>query len=150
MTKKCVRCGGYLGKSNVTGNCRSCFELLFTIARIGKMSPPLGYRFVGQYVVPLPPRILIRDIQAKVADHYGLTVPALTSAARWRKLAWPRQVAMHLAKRLTPHNLSEIGRRFNRDHATVLHAVRQIEARRIGDAELDRTIRSLTAQLEAT
>jgi len=50
------------------------------------------------------------------------------SARRARAVARPRQVAMYLAKQLTPRSLPEIGRKFGgRDHTTVIHAVRKIE-----------------------
>ena len=59
-----------------------------------------------------------------------------------------RQIAMYLVKVLTRHSLPEIGRRFDgRDHTTVLHAVRKIEALRKSDESLDATITSLKAQL---
>ena len=65
-------------------------------------------------------------------------------------MARPRQIAMYLAKQLTPRSLPEIGRRFGgRDHTTVIHAVRQIEKLRMADAELDADVRLLLRQLEA-
>jgi chromosomal replication initiator protein len=49
----------------------------------------------------------------------------------------PRQVAMYLAKMMTPRSLPEIGRRFGgRDHTTVLHAVRKIEDQIGGDVKM--------------
>jgi len=64
-------------------------------------------------------------------------------------VARPRQVAMYLAKQLTPRSLPEIGRRFGgRDHTTVIHAVRRIEKLRQTDAELDADVRLLIRQLE--
>jgi len=74
----------------------------------------------------------------------------MTSARRAREVARPRQIAMYLAKQLTPRSLPEIGRRFGgRDHTTVIHAVRQIEKLRMADAELDADVRLLLRQLEA-
>jgi chromosomal replication initiator protein len=56
----------------------------------------------------------------------------------------PRQVAMYLAKTLTPRSLPEIGRRFGgRDHTTVLHAVRKIEAEQVKDVKLGQEIEIL-------
>ena len=56
---------------------------------------------------------------------------------------------MYLAKRLTTRSLPEIGRKFgNRDHSTVIHAVRRIEDLRTRDAEIDNAVRSLTRELE--
>jgi chromosomal replication initiator protein len=75
-----------------------------------------------------PRRVRIEDIQRVVSRHYNVSKADLLSARRTRTIVMPRQVAMYLAKVLTPRSLPEIGRRFGgRDHTTVLHAVRKIE-----------------------
>jgi chromosomal replication initiator protein len=71
----------------------------------------------------------IEDIQRKTAEFYKLEVKDFHSPQRARRVARPRQVAMYLARKLTTRSLPEIGRRFGgRDHTTVLHACRRIEA----------------------
>jgi chromosomal replication initiator protein len=71
----------------------------------------------------------IEDIQRKTAEFYKLDIRDLYSPQRARRVARPRQVAMYLARQLTTRSLPEIGRRFGgRDHTTVLHACRRIEA----------------------
>jgi chromosomal replication initiator protein len=71
----------------------------------------------------------IEDIQKKTAEYYKLDVRDFYSPQRARRVARPRQVAMYLARKLTTRSLPEIGRRFGgRDHTTVLHACRRIEA----------------------
>ena len=71
----------------------------------------------------------IEDIQKKTAEFYKLDVRDFHSPQRARRVARPRQVAMYLARKLTTRSLPEIGRRFGgRDHTTVLHACRRIEA----------------------
>ena len=73
-------------------------------------------------------RVTIEEIQKAVVEHYGIRMADMTSARRSRAVARPRQVAMYLAKQLTPRSLPEIGKKFGgRDHTTVMHAVRQIE-----------------------
>jgi chromosomal replication initiator protein len=95
-------------------------------------------------------RITIDEIQRKVSDHYRIRHAEMMSARRAREVARPRQIAMYLAKQLTPRSLPEIGRRFGgRDHTTVIHAVKQIEKLRKADAELDADVRLLLRQLEA-
>ncbi|WP_332065320.1 chromosomal replication initiator protein DnaA [Bartonella sp. CB189] len=75
-----------------------------------------------------PKRIRIEEIQRAVARHYNISKQDLLSNRRTRTVVKPRQIAMYLAKILTPRSLPEIGRRFGgRDHTTVLHAVRKIE-----------------------
>ena len=94
-------------------------------------------------------RVSIEEIQRAVADHYRIRLAEMTSARRAREVARPRQIAMYLAKQLTPRSLPEIGRRFGgRDHTTVIHAVKQIEKFRQGDAELDADVRLLIRQIE--
>lgn len=70
----------------------------------------------------------IEDIQRVTSQHFNVSRQDLVSARRTRVIVRPRQIAMYLAKTLTPRSLPEIGRRFgNRDHTTVLHAVRKVE-----------------------
>jgi chromosomal replication initiator protein len=73
-------------------------------------------------------RVTIDEIQKKVAEYYSVRVSDMHSPRRARNVARPRQVAMYLAKQLTPRSLPEIGRKFGgRDHTTVLHAVKKVE-----------------------
>ena len=75
-----------------------------------------------------PRRIKIEDILRIISRHFGVSKHDLLSQRRHRSVVWPRQIGMYLAKQLTARSLPEIGRRFgNRDHTTVLHAIRKIE-----------------------
>jgi chromosomal replication initiator protein len=75
-----------------------------------------------------PRRVRIEDIIKLVSRHYGVSKPDILSQRRHRSVVWPRQIGMYLSKQLTARSLPEIGRRFgNRDHTTVLHAIRKIE-----------------------
>ncbi len=95
-------------------------------------------------------RITIEDIQRAVCTHYRIDKSEMASQRRTRCVARPRQVAMYLAKELTPRSFPEIGRRFGgRDHSTVIHAVKTIEALRVGDADLDTDIRRIRRALTA-
>jgi chromosomal replication initiator protein len=94
-------------------------------------------------------KLTIDEIQRKVAEHYKLRLSDLLSARRARDVARPRQVAMYLAKKLTPRSLPEIGRRFGgRDHTTVMHAVKRIESLRAADREIDADVVLLTRLLD--
>jgi chromosomal replication initiator protein len=76
-----------------------------------------------------PKRVKIEDIQRVVARQYNVSRSDLLSSRRTANVVRPRQVAMYLSKTMTLRSLPEIGRRFGgRDHTTVLHAVRKIEA----------------------
>ena len=76
-------------------------------------------------------QISIENIQKTVADYYKIKVSDMHSKKRSRIVARPRQMAMAMAKELTPMSLPEIGQNFGgRDHTTVLHACRQIASLR--------------------
>ena len=94
-------------------------------------------------------RITVDEIQKVCAAHYKIDAAEMRSKRRARAVARPRQVAMYLAKKMTPRSLPEIGRIFGgRDHSTVIHAVRTIEELRQTNADIDADIRTLQRQLE--
>ena len=94
-------------------------------------------------------RITVDQIQKACAAHYKIDAAEMRSKRRARAVARPRQVAMYLAKKMTPRSLPEIGRIFGgRDHSTVIHAVRTIEALREQNPDMDADIRALQRQLE--
>jgi chromosomal replication initiator protein len=94
-------------------------------------------------------RIRIEDIQRIVARHYSVSRTELVSARRTRTVVKPRQIAMYLAKIMTPRSLPEIGRRFgNRDHTTVLHAVRKVEGLAKDDAKLEQELELLQRMIQ--
>ena len=84
-------------------------------------------------------QISIDNIQKTVADYFKIKVAEMYSKKRVRSLARPRQIAMALAKELTPMSLPDIGEAFGgRDHTTVLHACRRIQQLTDSDADLAR------------
>jgi chromosomal replication initiator protein len=91
-----------------------------------------------------PRRIRIEEIQKVVASHYNVSKHDLLSARRTRAIVRPRQIAMYLAKTMTPRSFPEIGKRFGgRDHTTVLHAVRKVEELAAADESLAQEIELL-------
>ena len=104
---------------------------------------------LGEMLAGPAKRVTIDDIQRAVSAHFEVKQLDLVSARRSQVIARPRQVAMYLAKRLTTRSLPEIGRKFgNRDHSTVIHAVRRIEELRGVDREIDAAVRTLMRSLE--
>jgi chromosomal replication initiator protein len=84
-------------------------------------------------------QVSVEGIQKTVAEYFKIKVSDMHSKKRTRMIARPRQVAMALAKELTPMSLPEIGEAFgNRDHTTVLHACRTIADLRKRDASMNR------------
>lgn len=96
-----------------------------------------------------PRRIRIEDIQKVVAGHYNVSKHDLLSARRTRAIVRPRQIAMYLAKTMTPRSFPEIGKRFGgRDHTTVLHAVRKVEELAAADETLAQEIELLKRMIQ--
>lgn len=94
-------------------------------------------------------RITVDEIQKACAAHFKIDPSEMRSKRRARAVARPRQVAMYLAKKMTPRSLPEIGRIFGgRDHSTVIHAVRTIEALRESNPDMDADVRALQRLLE--
>ena len=88
--------------------------------------------------------INIENIQKTVASFFQISMQDLLSPRRSRSLARPRQIAMYLAKKLTTKSLPDIGRQFNnRDHTTVIHAVKTIENLIINDQSFKKSVEDL-------
>lgn len=89
--------------------------------------------------------ITIDTIQRRVAEHFDIRLADMTSKRRPENIAFPRQVAMYLARQLTESSLSAIGEAFGgRDHGTVLHACRLVKDR----MEVDPNVRQIVGYLE--
>jgi chromosomal replication initiator protein len=92
--------------------------------------------------------ITIDVIQRRVAEHYDIRHADMLSKRRPENIAFPRQVAMYLARQLTDSSLAVIGDAFGgRDHGTVLHACRQVKDRMEVDANVRQTVSYLEKQL---
>ncbi|MAX32219.1 chromosomal replication initiator protein DnaA [Onishia taeanensis] len=86
----------------------------------------------------------VDNIQRTVAEYYKIKLADLLSKRRSRSVARPRQVAMALAKELTNHSLPEIGDAFGgRDHTTVLHACRKVQALQEENADIREDYKNL-------
>ncbi|WP_136254741.1 MULTISPECIES: chromosomal replication initiator protein DnaA [Halomonadaceae] len=86
----------------------------------------------------------VDNIQRTVAEYYKIKLSDLLSKRRSRSVARPRQVAMALAKELTNHSLPEIGDAFGgRDHTTVLHACRKVQALQEENADIREDYKNL-------
>ena len=93
--------------------------------------------------------ITIEQIQRRVAEHFDVRVADMTSKRRPASIAFPRQVAMYLARELTKSSLNEIGDAFGgRDHGTVLHACKLVK-RRMGEQDnIRQTISFIDSSLQ--
>ena len=92
--------------------------------------------------------ITVDKIQNIVSNYYNIPLAEMLSQRRSRPLARPRQIAMYLAKKMTTRSLPEIGRRFNnRDHTTVIHAVKTISRLSEQDDEMKKNINQIKSIL---
>jgi chromosomal replication initiator protein len=104
----------------------------------------------GTYPSMRSPALSITDIQASVASYYELSVAELISSSRAARIAWPRQVAIHLARELTDGSLHAIGDAFGgRNHATVLHACKRVSTRLMESPDLEKDVRELADMIRA-
>ena len=93
-------------------------------------------------------QVSVDAIQKAVAEHYDVRLADMTSKRRPANIAFPRQVAMYLARELTKTSLSEIGDAFGgRDHGTVLHAHRLVKERMATDEKVRQVVTFLDNQL---
>jgi chromosomal replication initiator protein len=93
--------------------------------------------------------ITVEDIQKKVAERYNIKISDMSSTRRLRMVARPRQIAMYLSKTLTPRSLADIGKKFgNKDHTTVMHAIKKVEELTKQDVEFQEEINLLMRILQ--
>ena len=93
--------------------------------------------------------VTIEQIQRKVAEHFDVRLADMTSKRRPANIAFPRQIAMYLARELTKASLNEIGDAFGgRDHGTVLHACKLVKKRMVEQDKIRQTISFIDSSLQ--
>lgn len=92
-------------------------------------------------------RATVENIQKAVAEYFSITLDELLSKSRKRIYSRPRQIAMYLCKTLTQRSLPDIGRRFSRDHTTVMHAEQKVLQLRETFEDIDRDVKVLEDKL---
>jgi len=96
-----------------------------------------------------PKVITVHEIQKIVAEHFNLKLEDFKAKKRTKSVAFPRQIAMYLARELTDFSLPKIGEEFGgRDHSTVIHAYNKISNQINTDATLKQTINNLTEKIQ--
>jgi chromosomal replication initiator protein len=100
----------------------------------------------GVAITPAP--VTVQRVQDLVCEFFALSPEELLSPGRTARVAWPRQVAMYLAREHTGESLPSIGRSFGgRNHTTVMHALRRTAARMVTDPDAEQTVRTLARRL---
>jgi chromosomal replication initiator protein len=110
-----------------------------------EMNVDLAHEVLSDLWIEEEKLVSIDQIQRKVADFFGIKVSDLRAQSRTKNIAFPRQIAMYLARQLTHASLAEVGRSFGgKDHTTVLHAVDKIQSLLQDDPRFKKTIDTLT------
>jgi chromosomal replication initiator protein len=140
----------------VTDNVRALEGALIRVVAFGSLTGrPVNLELTAEVLDGLYPgrtsrgrAMTVGEIQEQTAHAFGISVQALVSSSRSGAVAWPRQVAMYLARELTDQTLPAIGRAFGgRNHTTVLHAYKRTAERIAGDPDAFETVRRLTEAL---
>jgi chromosomal replication initiator protein len=93
----------------------------------------------------------VRDVQEAICAAFELSLDDLRSPSRASRLAWPRQIAMYLARELTGASLPAIGREFGgRNHTTVVHACKRTAERMAADRGAYDAVHRVSRQLGGT
>ena len=140
----------------VADNVRALEGALVRVVAFGSLTGrPVTAELAGEVLAGLYPELRKRtspmtvgEIQERTADAFGISVDAMLSSSRTGGVAWPRQVAMYLARELTAQSLPAIGSAFGgRNHTTVMHACRRTAERIAGDPDSFEIVRRLTESL---
>ncbi|HMP71930.1 MAG TPA: chromosomal replication initiator protein DnaA [Kiritimatiellia bacterium] len=91
--------------------------------------------------------LTIEEIQKVTADFFDIRMGDMVSNRRPKSIAFPRQVAMYLSRHLTEHSLPSIGSAFGKNHATVMHACRQVDTRLKTDASFRQSMHVLQQRI---
>ena len=139
---------------HVDSNIRALEGALIRVVAYGSLTGrPVTPDLASEVLAGLYPgtrvrRFTVRDIQQHTCEAFGLSMDDLLSTSRAAPVAWPRQVAMYLARELTDQTLPAIGRAFGgRNHTTVMHACRRTAERMATDPEAYDIVRRLTVEL---
>ena len=123
---------------------------ILAFSKINNKSPSIYEckRILKDFINTNIKTVNVEFIQNIVASHFNLNIHELLSPRRPRSLARPRQIAMYLAKQYTTNSLPDIGRKFaNRDHTTVIHAVKKINELIKKDNEIRQSVIEIKKKL---
>lgn len=142
---------GYLAE-NIKGDIRQLESIVVGIkARAALLGAPPDFDMVKEVltnIIGQQGQLSVEMIRDFIAVQYKVTINDLQSKSRKRAVAFPRQVCMYLARKHTGYALADIGRALNRDHSTVVHAVRTISAKIARDGSTRGQIELLSDKLE--
>jgi chromosomal replication initiator protein len=112
-------------------------------------TPELAHHVLDRLGTAPPARTTVKDIVEATATEFGVEKDDLLARDRRPDVAMARQVAMYVARELTPHSLPEIGRHIGgRNHTTVLHAINRVRSARNTNPAVDAAVDNLLTQLK--
>ena len=115
----------------------------------GRIDLELAKSALGETATPEQKIITIQQIMDVVTKYFNVKTSDLQSKKRFKSIAFPRQVCMYLARKLTRYSLEEIGGYFGgRDHTTVLHAIRIVTENREQQPQIGEQLDHLERQLQ--
>jgi chromosomal replication initiator protein len=114
-----------------------------------KISLELAKKTLHDFLPTESPAATMDSIMKIVGNYYNLPVSELKTKNNSQQVAFPRQTAMYLCKKLTRCSLPEIGRRFGgKHHSTVIHSIQKIEKKRKADIDFDKLLDSFMKTLK--
>lgn len=140
--------------ANIHSNIRElegCLTTLMAQSSLRGQLPDLGMaREVVRTVIPQPEEnVSMETVMRVVARHFNLSLAALRSRTNAQRIAFPRQVAMFLSKKLARESLPSIGLAFGgKHHTTVLHSIRKIEELRSKDLSIHKLLETLEEEMK--
>jgi chromosomal replication initiator protein len=126
--------------------------LMCVVAKASLLGEPMDLTLAGsvvKHMIRQKKRITINSIKKLVCKHYRITLAELASKSRKQSLVRPRQIAIYLARKYTDVSLQEIGRSFNRFHATAIHAINCVEQGLKGSGRIQKQVEYLSQKLKS-
>lgn len=141
--------------NNVTTNVRDLESALTKLVAYAdlvdkEITPDVARQQLKDFFAsPKQTNITMDVIQRTVADYFNLSSQELKGKKRTKVIAFPRQLAMYIAREITEYSTTEVGLEFGgRDHTTVMHACQRIEHRMRTDPTVEPTVQFLVRQIK--
>lgn len=141
--------------NNVTSNVRDLESALTKLVAYAdlvekEITPEIAQQQLKDFFAsPKQTNITMDIIQRTVADYFNLSSQELKGKKRTKVIAFPRQLAMYIAREITEYSTTEVGLEFGgRDHTTVMHACQRIENRMRTDPTVEPTVQFLVRQIK--
>jgi len=109
---------------------------------------PLAKKVVLNFIHDIQTQITVEGISNNVGEHFSVSVDSMMSRSRKRQVVVARQMSMYLSKELTKETFKDIGKKFDRDHSTVIHSYKTIENLRDSDQSIKDALETLEQKIK--